>query len=101
MNADTLLKWVKYTGGGRAAQLKRQSLMLCAVLDQLINVENVRDADSLFKEIVNQVESDISMLDYTDHRVYLEVLARSSQRKPSVRVDSASQLAAEGEGAGR
>lgn len=101
LNADTLLKWVKYTGGGRAAQLKRQSLMLCAVLDQLINVENVRDADSLFKEIVNQVESDISMLDYTDHRVYLEVLARSSQRKPSVRVDSASQLAAEGEGAGR
>ena len=100
LNADTLLKWIKYTGGGRAAQLERQSQMLCAALDQLINVENVRDADSLFKEIVNQVESDISMLDYTEHRVYLEVLARSGERRPSVRAGSASQLVDEGEGAG-
>ena len=70
--------------------------MLCAAFDQLINVENMRDADKLFKRIINEVDSDISMLDYTNHRVYLESLARSGQRKPSVRVSSVSSLSGEG-----
>lgn len=90
LNADTLLKWIKYAGGGRGAQLNRQAQMLCAAFDQLISVENVRDADSLFKEIINEVDSNISMLDYTNHRVCLEVLARSGQRKPSTRAATAS-----------
>lgn len=96
LNADTLLKWVKYTQGGREAQLDRQALFLRAVFDQLINVENVRDADRLFKKIINEVDSDISMLDYTNCRVYLEVLARSDQRKPSVRAADVSSLFKEG-----
>lgn len=96
LNADTLLKWIKYDGGGREAQLERQAQMLCAAFDQLINIENVRDADKLFKRIINEVDSDISMLDYTNHRVYLESLARSGQRKPSVRVSSVSSLSGEG-----
>lgn len=96
LNADTLLKWVKYTGGGVQARLERQAQMLCAAFDQLISVENMRDADPLFKAIINEVDSDISMLDFTNHRVDLEVLARSGQRKPSVRVTSVSSLSKEG-----
>ena len=96
LNADTLLKWVKYTGGGVQARMERQAQMLCAAFDQLISVENMRDADPLFKAIINEVDSDISMLDFTNHRVDLEVLARSGQRKPSVRVTSVSSLSKEG-----
>lgn len=96
LNAETLLKWIKYEGGGREAQMERQAQMFCASFDQFISIEHVRDADQLFKEIINEVDSDISMLDYTNHRVYLEVLARSGQRKPSVRVTSASLFSEEG-----
>lgn len=96
LNADTMLKWIKYRNDGREVQKDRQALMLCAAFDQLINVENVRDSEQLFKEIINEVDSDISMLDYTNHRVCLEVLARSGQRKPSVRAATASALSGEG-----
>ncbi|MFR3251616.1 MAG: hypothetical protein ACLTQL_11425 [Eisenbergiella sp.] len=41
------------------------------------------------------MDSDISMLDFTNHRVALEVLARSGQRKASARVASAAALARE------
>ena len=48
LNADTLLKWVKYTGGGRQAQQDRQAQMLCAAFDQLITIDHARDAEKLF-----------------------------------------------------
>ena len=95
LNADTLLKWVKYTGGGRQAQQERQAQMLCAAFDQLITIDHARDAEKLFKTIINEVDSDISMLDFTNHRVALEVLARSGQRKASARVASAAALTRE------
>ena len=57
--------------------------MLCAAFDQLITIDHARDAEKLFKTIINEVDSDISMLDFTNHRVALEVLARSGQRKAS------------------
>ena len=80
---------------GRQAQQDRQAQMLCAAFDQLITIDHARDAEKLFKTIINEVDSDISMLDFTNHRVALEVLARSGQRKASARVASAAALARE------
>lgn len=88
MNGVTLLKYLHCDSPSKEAQLKAQEQSLCALLDQLINEDNLSQGEALFGTIVNELKTDISALDYVQNQSCLEVLVRSGKRQPAVATDS-------------
>lgn len=88
MTAVTLSKYLRCDSPSKEAKLKAQETVLCALLDQLINEDNLSQGENLFGTIVNELKTDISALDYVQNQSCLEVLVRSGKRQPTVAVDS-------------
>lgn len=88
MTSALLYKYLICPAPNRAAQLKAQGDVLCAALDQLINEENLTQGEKLFGTVVNELNTDISVLDYIQNQSCLEVLVRSGERQKSETTDS-------------
>lgn len=88
MTAVTLSKYLRCDSPSKEAKLKAQETVLCALLDQLINEDNLSQGENLFGTIVNELKTDISALDYVQNQSCLEVLVRSGKRQPTEAVDS-------------
>lgn len=88
MTAVTLSKYLRCDAPSKEAKLKAQEQVLCALLDQLINEDNLSQGENLFGIIVNELKTDISALDYVQNQSCLEVLVRSGKRQPTAVADS-------------
>lgn len=87
MTSSTLYKYL-VCPREKNEMLNAQALALCSIFDQLINEENLSQGEKLFGKVVNELKTDISVLDYTINQPCLEVLVRSGKRQPSVQVNS-------------
>lgn len=88
MQTVTIYKYLICPQPNREAQLKAQGELICAALDQLINEENLSQGEKLFGAVVNELNTDISVLDYIQNQSCLEVLVRSGEKQKSEIVDS-------------
>lgn len=52
-----------------------------AAFKAFFNAENVRSADSLFEELINCCKTDITIVDFTNARSYIEYLAPQSSKQ--------------------
>lgn len=87
LTPSTVLKLMQYPfGGNLQKQLKVQSGLAVSALDQLLNPTNVAKAEELFGEIVNLVDTDISVADFTKSQDALRALSSVANRPSSVAV---------------
>lgn len=86
---DTIMEYMRYPDKDKAAQLANQADLICRMLDQYISYNNVIEGEALFVKLINTVRSDITIADYNSASDCLQVLVKSSQRKPSRTADSA------------
>ncbi len=89
MNGDTLLKYMLYN----SARPGVQADIICKMLDSYIVPGNTDLAPTYFEKVVNHVETDISVLDFSAMLPPLRALAYGEGRQPSTAVISPEEIA--------
>lgn len=77
VNAETVLKLLR---APVSSQAQNRAAVICAIFDQMLVADTIAKAESLFPDLIDEVESDISALDFQNHTDALQVLARSDKR---------------------
>ncbi|HZJ77638.1 MAG TPA: LCP family protein [Clostridia bacterium] len=75
LKGDTLLKYLRYFSLSGDNGLDGQANIFCLMLEQYISPKNVKNGESLFGKLINYVDSNISILDYTNSTEYLEIIS--------------------------
>ncbi|MEG2016224.1 MAG: hypothetical protein RR069_03890 [Oscillospiraceae bacterium] len=57
------------------------------MIDQMVNENNLDEGEELFNKLINVVDSDISIVDYTKNLNYLKAYVGSDKRQPSVNAE--------------
>lgn len=87
LTGDKLLHYIRYQEKQGGSYLNNQSRILCDVIDQLTNISNFEQGEELFNKLINIVDSDISIIDYTKYQPYIKAYIESDNRKPTISVD--------------
>lgn len=85
LKGDALLKYLQYNGTLGDAGLDTQSQVLCAMLDQYINVSNAAKGEKLYSSLINSINSsisgsDITIFDYISSKAAIEQLVTATNR---------------------
>jgi anionic cell wall polymer biosynthesis LytR-Cps2A-Psr (LCP) family protein len=75
LKGDSLNKYMKYCSFKGDEGLDRQAEIICSMLEQYINTDNLEDGEEFFGALINLVESNISIVDYTSSEEYLNHIA--------------------------
>ncbi|MEG0979949.1 MAG: LCP family protein, partial [Oscillospiraceae bacterium] len=87
LTGDKLLHYIRYQEKQGGAYLNAQSSIICDMIDQMVNENNLDEGEELFNKLINVVDSDISIVDYTKNLNYLKAYVGSDKRQPSVNAE--------------
>ncbi len=94
ITGDDLIKYFRYTKLMGAEGLKLQSRLICAMLDNYINSENLEKGLDLFEKLLSKINSkcDINHVEAVEMMSRLKTLCRSEERKNAEVILSAAEL---------
>jgi len=84
LRGDDLLKYMEYCKYIGDEGLDLQSEAVGMMLTQYINADNLAKSDDLFSSIINNVESDITVMDFKSANVALTYIAQNGFKVKTV-----------------
>ncbi len=87
LTGDKLMHYIRYQEIQGGAYLNSQARIIGDMMDQMINEINYDKGEELFNKLINIVDSDISIVDYTKYQEYLKAYVESAEREPSVNAE--------------
>lgn len=87
LTGDKLMHYIRYQEKVGYNYLNAQAEIICDIIDQMVSEKNIGKGEDLFNSIINLVDSNISIMDYTKNHAYLQGYAESEKRQTSVPVD--------------
>lgn len=86
LTGDKLMDYILYQEKQGGNYLDSQALIICDMIDQMVCERNIEEGEDMFNQLINIVESNISVVDYTKSSPYLQSYVLSGKRQPSVAV---------------
>ncbi|MDD6275841.1 MAG: LCP family protein [Clostridia bacterium] len=85
IKGETLIKYFRYCKTLGITGLKTQGELICAMLDNYINSDNVENGMDIYRKVLSKLEtaSDISYIEAANTMPILEQLCKSDKRVPS------------------
>ena len=85
IKGETLIKYFRYCKTLDGTGLKTQGDLICAMLDNYINSENIDNGMDIYRKLLSKLEtaSNISYVEAANAMPVLEQLCKSENRKPS------------------
>lgn len=83
---DTVMEYMLYLKN--QGNLTAQADIICRMIDQYMVYKNIIQGESLFVSLINCVNSNITIADFNSYSDFLNVLARSTERKPASAVST-------------
>ncbi len=83
LTGDKLMHYIRYQEKISSDYLNAQARIICDMIDQMACEKNTDKGDELFDDLINIVDSDISIVDYTKNSAYIEAYVISEKRQPS------------------
>lgn len=83
ITGDDLIKYFRYTKLMGADGLKLQGRLICAMLDNYINMDNLENGLTIFEKLLSKInsKSDINHVEAVEMMSKLKTLCRSGERK--------------------
>lgn len=94
IKGDDLLKYFRYAKTLGNEGLKIQGNIICAMLDNYINSENIGKGLTIFEKVLSKInsQSDVNHVEAVEMIGTLKTLCKSEDRKPASTVMSAAEL---------
>lgn len=84
LTGDKLMHYIRYQEKQGGEYLDAQARIICDMIDQMVCERNIDEGEELFNQLINIVDSDISIVDYTKSSPYIQGYAGSEKRQSSV-----------------
>lgn len=88
LRGDMALKYLRYCLTKGEEGLPEQGAILCSLLDGAVTQANLDDGDELYRSLVNLLDTDISIIDFTNAKPLISLLISSGEMLPSNTVAS-------------
>lgn len=86
LTGDKLMDYILYQEKQGGTYLDAQASIICDMIDQMLCERNIEEGEEMFNQLINIVDSNISIVDYTKSSPYLKGYVSSEKRQPSVAV---------------
>lgn len=90
MKGETLLKYIRYVG--MKVGINAQAQLICDIISQFIKDTYVSSGRAYFSEIINNIDSDISIVDFSKSEKLLKAMADENNKIEYKPVTSADEL---------
>lgn len=87
LTGDRLLNYIIYQKKNGGAYLNAQALIICDMIDQMVSSKNFNEEDNMYDRLINLMDTNISIVDYTRNKKVILAYIDSDKRKKSVNVD--------------
>ena len=87
LTGDKLMHYIRYQEKVGYNYLNAQAKIICDMIDQMLVEKNVDKGEDLFNSLINLVDSNISIMDYTKNHAYIEGYVESEKRQASIPAD--------------
>ena len=84
LTGDKLMDYILYQEKQGGIYLDAQARIICDMIDQMVCERNIEEGEEMFNQLINIVDSNISIVDYTKSIPYLQGYVSSVKRQPSV-----------------
>ena len=90
MKGETLLKYIRYVG--MKVGINAQAQLICDIISQFITDTYVSSARGYFSEIINNIDSDITIVDFSKSEKLLKAMADEDSKMQYKPVTTAEEL---------
>lgn len=92
MKGETLLKYIRYVG--TKVGINSQAQLMCEIISQFISDTYLTAARAYFSEIINSIDSDITIVDFSKSEKLLKAMASEQSKIEYKPVSDVKELAA-------
>lgn len=76
VKGDTMFRYMRYLATLGSDGRKKQSEVLIQILDNIVDAKNLEKTDRIYSKLSNTLNTDISIVDYSQNEQALEILTR-------------------------